>query len=123
MGASLYERIGGEGAIMAAVNLFYAKVMADQRTRPYFAKLDMVAQTRRQIAFMTWAFGGPAEYKGRDLRTAHAELVDKRGLSDTHFDAVADHLRTTLVELGISADLIGEAMAIISGTRSQVLGR
>jgi hemoglobin len=123
MGASLYERIGGEGALIAAVNLFYAKVMADSRTRPYFAKLDMVSQTRKQIAFMAWAFGGPSEYKGRDLKTAHAELVAKRGLSDTHFDAVAHHLRATLVELGVSADDVGEAMAIIASTRPEVLGR
>lgn len=123
MGASLYERIGGEGAIIAAVNLFYAKVIADERTRPYFTRLDLVTQTRKQIAFMTWAFGGPNEYKGRDLRTAHAELVNQRGLTDMHFDAVADHLRTTLLELGVSADLVGEAMAIIAGTRSEVLGR
>jgi hemoglobin len=123
MGASLYERIGGEGAIMAAVNLFYAKVMADRRTKPFFAKLDMAAQTRKQIAFMTWAFGGPAEYKGRDLRTAHAELVNNRGLGDTQFDAVAEHLRSTLEELGVSADLVSEAMSIVAGTRSEVLGR
>jgi len=108
---------------MAAVNLFYAKVMADERTRPFFARLDLAAQTRKQIAFMTWAFGGPAEYKGRDLRTAHAELVKKHGLDDEHFDAVADHLRATLKELGVSEELIGEALAIVAGTRSEVLSR
>jgi len=123
MGASLYERIGGESAIMAAVNLFYAKVVADERTKPFFTKLNMGAQTRKQIAFMTWAFGGPVEYKGRDLREAHAELVTRSGLTDAHFDAVAEHLRATLEELGVTEDLVGEAMAIVGRTRSQVLGR
>jgi hemoglobin len=123
MTASLYERLGGENAIMAAVDLFYAKVMNDPLTRPFFETLDMRAQTRKQVAFMTWAFGGPAEYKGRDLRAAHAELVKKRGLGDTQFDAVAGHLRATLEELGVSADLIGEALAIVAGTRTEVLGR
>ena len=33
---SLYERIGGEAAIVAAVELFYEKVMADPRTRSFF---------------------------------------------------------------------------------------
>jgi hemoglobin len=122
MGDSLFERIGGEEAVMAAVDLFYQKVLADELTRPFFAGLDMAAQTRKQVAFMAWAFGAPEEYKGRDLRTAHAGLV-ARGLSDAHFDAVAGHLQATLEELGVTKDLIGEALAIVGSVRKEVLNR
>src|SRR6188472_1659759 len=83
---TLYDRIGGEAAVLAAVDLFYEKVTADEVTRSYFEGLDMEAQVRKQVAFMTWAFGGPSEYKGRDLRAAHKVLV-LRGLGDEHFDA------------------------------------
>jgi hemoglobin len=121
--SSLYERIGGEAAITAAVSVFYDKVMADPRTRSFFGGLDMEAQIKKQRAFMTWAFGGPEEYKGRDLRTAHEKLVKDKGLSDVHFDAVAQHLRDTLVELKVPAPLIDEALGIVAGTRGQVLGR
>ena len=120
--ASLYEKLGGEAAIMAAVDLFYEKVMADELTRPFFRGLDMAAQTRKQVAFMTRAFGGPAEYEGRDLRAAHAGLV-KRGLGDAHFDAVARHLEATLRELGVAEDLVAEALTTVGGTRSEVLNR
>jgi hemoglobin len=72
---------------------------------------------------MTWAFGGPAEYKGRDLRTAHAGLVRTQGLSDLHFDAVVEHLRSTLIELGVPAELVKESLQIVGGTRNEVLGR
>jgi hemoglobin len=123
MGASLYERIGGENAIMAAVDLFYSKVLADEITRPFFERLDMAAQVRKQVAFMSWAFGGPDKYKGRDLRVAHADLVKKQGLSDVHFDAVARHLRATLTEMGVAPELIEEAMNIVASTRSDVLSR
>ena len=57
--SSLYERIGGEAAVMAAVNLFYSKVLADETTKPFFIGLDVKSQIKKQIAFMTWAFGGP----------------------------------------------------------------
>jgi hemoglobin len=119
---SLFERIGGEAAIMAAVDRFYEKVTADELTRPFFIGLDLAAQTRKQVSFMAWAFGGPAEYKGRDLRTAHAGLV-ARGLNDAHFDAVAGHLKSTLAELGVASDLIDEALGIVGSVRDQVLGR
>ena len=122
MSQALYDRIGGEAAIMAAVDLFYEKVLEDEITRPFFDGLDMAAQSRKQVAFMAWAFGGPEEFKGRDLRAAHAPLV-QRGLGDVHFDRITQHLEATLKELGIAPDLIAEALLHIGGTRDQVLGR
>ena len=123
MALSLYERIGGEQAVMAAVDLFYAKVMQDEVTRPFFDGLDMNGQVQKQIAFMSRALGGPVEYQGRNLRSAHARLVNEKGLSDAHFDAVATHLRATLEELGVQKDLVEEAMTAIGGMRDEVLGR
>ena len=92
MEKSLYERVGGEAALMAAVDLFYAKVLANDLLRPFFEQLDMESQIRKQISFMSWALGGPESYKGRDLTTAHAHLVKAKGLGDIHFDAVAVEL-------------------------------
>jgi hemoglobin len=120
--ASLYERLGGIGAVEAAVGLFYEKVTTDALTAPFFAQLDMAAQVRKQIAFMARAFGGPAQYMGRDLRAAHQGLV-KRGLGDAHFDAIARHLQTTLQELDVPEDLIAECLNLVSGLRDEVLGR
>ena len=122
MTASLYDRLGGQIAVLAAVDIFYKKVLDDPLTKPYFSGLDMKVQIQKQIAFMTWAFGGPAEYKGRDLRTAHAGLVQK-GLNDSHFDAVAGHLAATLRELGLGDDLIQEALGIVGSQRDAVLNR
>jgi hemoglobin len=123
MTPSLYERIGGEPAIMAAVNLFYAKVMQDSLTRPFFAGLDMKNQVKKQIAFMSRALGGPVEYQGRGLREAHEKLVKEQGLADAHFDAVAGHLKSTLEELGVEQGVVAEALAAIAGMRNEVLGR
>jgi hemoglobin len=123
MPESLYERVGGELAVMAAVDLFYRKVLDDEVTRPFFDGLDMPAQIKKQVAFMTRAFGGPAAQAGRDLRTAHARLVAEKGLTDVHFDAIARHLDATLRELGVADELVKEALTIVAGTRDEVLGR
>src|SRR5689334_20728688 len=55
---SLYERIGGENAILAAATIFYDKVLSDPSVSHFFAGLDMDQQVRKQVAFMSWAFGG-----------------------------------------------------------------
>lgn len=104
---------------MAAVDLFYERVLADALTRPFFERLNMEQQIKKQVAFMSRAFGGPTSHKERDLRAAHARL----GLTDAHFDAVARHLHATLVELGVGQREIDEVMAIVDGTRPEILGR
>lgn len=118
---SLYERLGGEAAVEAAVVRFYDKVMADPSLAVYFEHMDLGAQINKQIAFMTMAFGGPNTYSGRDLRTAHAKLV-KRGLGDAHFDAIAGYLAETLDELGVATDVRDDVLRIVGGTRQDVLG-
>jgi hemoglobin len=122
MSKSLYDRLGGEGAVDAAVDIFYRKVLADRSISRYFDSTDMDAQRAKQKAFLTMVFGGPNAYKGKDLRTAHARLV-KDGLGDAHFDAVAGHLKATLQELGVAPPLVDEVIALAASTRADVLGR
>ena len=120
--SSLYEQIGGAAAVGAAVEIFYGKVLGDSSIAPYFAGVDMNNQRRKMNAFMTMAFGGPNNYTGQDMRNAHKRLVDL-GLNDSHFDAVAGHVQATLDELNVPAELSGQVMTIVGGTRDDVLNR
>jgi hemoglobin len=117
--ASLYERIGGEAAVDAAVDLFYRKVLSDDRISQYFDTVDMDAQRAKQKAFLTFAFGGPNSYSGKDMRAAHAKLA----LSEGDFDAVMENLGGTLKELGVPDELIAEAAAIATSVKADVLNQ
>lgn len=122
MSESLYEKLGGEAAVDAAVDIFYRKVLADDRINRFFEGVDMDKQAAKQKAFMTMAFGGPNNYTGTDMREGHAHLV-KQGLNDSHFDAVVENLGATLTELGVSDELIAEVVAVCEPTRNDVLGK
>lgn len=119
---TLYERLGGEDAIVATVGMFYDRIMGDESLAPFFADLDMDKQITKQIAFMTMAFGGPHSYDGKDLRTAHSRLV-ARGLGEEHFAAVAGHLHATLTTLSVPAELIEQVMSIVGSTKREVLSQ
>ncbi len=121
MSESLYERIGGQGAVDAAVDLFYRKVLSDKNLSDFFDDTDMDQQIAKQKAFLTMAFGGPNNYSGKDMRAAHEKLV-KQGLNEQHFNAVAGHLVATLNDLGVAQNLIDEVVAIAGSTKSDVLG-
>lgn len=122
MTQSLYERIGGDAAVNAAVDIFYRKVLSDKRISHFFSSVNMAEQAAKQKSFLTLAFGGPNKYTGKDLRTGHSHLV-KQGLNDSHFNAVMEHLGATLQELKVPADLIEEAAAIAESTRRDVLNQ
>lgn len=120
--ATLYERIGGKEALDAAVDLFYGKVLADERINFWFESTDMDKQRGKQKAFLAYAFGAPVKYTGKDMRNAHAPMVEK-GLNDDHFNAVAENLVATLIELGVPKELINEVVALLETTRDDVLNR
>src|SRR5690606_12272494 len=111
--SSLYEKIGGEAAVDAAVDVFYRKVLADDRISHYFDDIDMDRQRVKQKAFLTFAFGGPANYSGKDMRAAHAKM----NLSEADFSAVMENLGGTLKELGVPDELIAEAAAIATSVK------
>jgi len=120
--SGLYDGIGGEAAVNAAVDIFYRHVLLDDRIAHFFEGVDMERQAQKQKAFLTMAFGGPHNYTGLDMRKGHAHLV-KQGLNDSHFDAVVEHLSTTLTELNVDQAYIDQVIAIAESTREDVLGR
>lgn len=122
MTKNLFELIGGEPAVDAAVDLFYRKVLNDGRVSRYFEDVDMDGQRAKQKSFLVMVFGGPNDFTGGTLRDAHKHLVDD-GLNDSHFDVVAVHLQNSLEELGVPAQLVNQVMAIAAGTRDDILNR
>ena len=120
--SALFDQLGGEAAIDAAVDIFYRKVLTDDRISRFFEDVDMDRQRAKQKAFLTMAFGGPHSYSGKDMRTGHAHLV-KMGLDDSHVDAVIELLGATLKELGVGDPLIQQVAAIAESVRGDVLGR
>lgn len=120
--SSLYEKIGGEKAVNTAVDIFYRKVLQDERINDFFADVDMDEQIKKQKSFLTFAFGGPNNYSGLDMKAGHEHLV-KRGLNDSHVDVVIELLGGTLKELGVDDSLINEVAKIAESVRNQVLGR
>lgn len=122
MSDSIYEQIGGEAAVGAAVDIFYRKILSDDSISGFFADTDMETQRDKQKAFLTMVMGGPNAYEGKDLRSAHAPLVEK-GLNEDHFMAVAGHLQSTLEELDVPENLVDAIMDIAGGTIDDVLNR
>ena len=116
---SVYEKLGGEAAMDAAVDIFYRNVLADDRVSHFFDAVDMQAQRGKQKAFLTMAFGGPNGYTGKDMREAHKNMQ----LTEVHFNAIAESLVATLEELSVPQDYIDEVIDIALSVKDDVLNR
>ena len=117
---SLYQKLGGKAAIDVAVEAFYVKILADNRVKHFFDDINMARQRRKQKEFLSAAFGGPIPWTGKDMRKAHANLP---GLNETHFNAIAENLKSTLADLKIKPELIDQVMAIAGSVKDDVLNR
>ena len=108
-GGSLFEQLGGMEALTAAVDEFYERVLADPELEPFFRRTNMAWLRKRQVQFFAQALGGPARYRGRDMKTAHEHLAIQPG----HFDRVVGHLGDALRELRVPASLIDGVIAAV----------
>lgn len=120
--STLYERLGGASTVSQVVDIFYGKVLSDDRVCGFFENVDMDKQAVKLKAFLTMMFGGPNRYLGKDIREGHKHLV-ARGLNDSHLDAIIELLCSTLKELSVTDTNIREIAAMTSCLRKEVLNR
>ncbi|KTC76533.1 group I truncated hemoglobin [Legionella brunensis] len=122
MSESLFDRLGGQNAVNTAVDIFYRKMLLDERVNYFFDDIDMEQQILKQKGFLTMVFGGPNHYTGKNMQEGHRHLLE-RGLNDSHVDIVLEHLGATLKELGAHDEDIQKVAAIANSVRDEVLGR
>lgn len=115
--ATLFQELGGVGAISAVVDIFYDKVLGDPLLAPFFAGIDLDRLRRHQTMFVSMATDGPQPPASFDLGAAHARL----GIGDEHFDRVVEHLIASLRVAAVEQHLIDAVVERIGALRSQVV--
>ena len=114
---TLYNTLGGHEVMVALVDDFYARVLADARIGHYFEHMNMDRQREHQAAFISQVLGGPEQYSGRSMVEAHAGL----DLRKADFDAVASHLEASLEALGVEQTHIDTVMSRIAKLEREIL--
>lgn len=117
--ASIYDAIGGETALIAVVDDFYKRVLADTQLAPFFAGANMNKLKGRQVDFFSVALGGPHAYEGQPMRAVHAG----RGISQADFDKVAGHLADALTAAGVPGELVTQIIAAIAPLAGDIVSR
>ncbi len=114
---SIYEQLGQENGIRAAVDDFYERVTADPELKGYFDGVDMARLRSHQALLLIQVTGGPARYEGRDLAAAHRGL----DITSADYERVVAHLAATLASLGVEPAVIGDVAAALDGYRADIV--
>ena len=107
---SIYDAIGGEPALIAVVDDFYARVVVDPELAGFFAGTNMNKLKGRQVEFFAAALGGPHTYTGAPMKQVH----QGRGIRQEHFDLVAGHLVAALGAAGVPGEIISQIIGVVA---------
>lgn len=116
---SLYQRLGGQKAIVAVVDDFVGNVAADKRINKFFANTDIPRLKRLLVEQICAGTGGPCKYTGRDMKTAHRGL----GVGNADFNALVEDLGKTLNKFKVPAREQKELVAILAPMRKDIVER
>jgi hemoglobin len=116
---SIYEEIGGEPALVAVVDDFYVRVLADPQLAGFFAGANMAKLKGMQVEFFAGALGGPDIYQGGSMRQVHAG----RGISQGDFDKVAFHLVAALAGAGVPGETVNQIVTAIAPLADDIVSR
>jgi hemoglobin len=115
---SLYERLGGDTGLTKIVKDTIALHHENPDIAHYFTDVDDDVLAKHVIAFFTAGTGGPANYQGRDMTTAHASM----NMSDADYDAAVSDVMKAVKANGIDAESASEVAAILESLRPAVMG-
>jgi len=114
---SLYERLGGQGAIQAVVTKFIGNVGADKRINGYFATADLKKLNKLLVEQVCMATGGPCSYSGRDMKTTHKGMK----VTEAAFGALVEDLVAALDTFNVPAKEKGELLGILGPMKGDIV--
>lgn len=120
MSESLYTRLGGYDAIAAVADNLLPRLMSDAELGRFWAHRGEDGLRREKqllIDFLCASAGGPLLYTGRSMETSHRGM----GITESDWFRFLDHVRATLAEFSLPADLAGEVLAFIESTKAEIV--
>jgi hemoglobin len=90
----VFHQFGDEPGLVALMDLFMTKLVANPRTKPFFANSNQAAIKHHLVEQFCVILGGPCTYTGRDMRTAHKNF----NIDRAQFNALVECLQQAMTE-------------------------
>jgi hemoglobin len=114
---TLHQRLGGQEAVVAVVDMLIERSRRDPRIHSQFEKVNF-SRLKTRIALQLCALtGGGCTFDGDDMRATHAGLH----ITEGQFHALVEILREVLDEAGIATREKNELLALLAPMKRDVV--
>ena len=113
----LYKAFGEKAGLVALMDDFMTRLLADPRTGPHFAPSNQQRVKEQLVDQLCSLAGGPCVYKGADMKSSHANLEIKK--SDFH--ALIQVLQSAMDAKGIPFKKQGEMLALLAPMNRDII--
>ena len=113
----LYKAFGEKAGLVALMDDFMVRLLADERTGPHFAPANQQRIKEQLVEQLCALGGGPCEYKGADMKSSHANLEIKK--SDFH--ALVEVLQNSMDAKGIAPRKQNEMLALLAPMNRDII--
>jgi len=120
--ATLYERLGGYGAIVAVVNDLVPRLAADKKLGRFWAHRgdDGIEREKQLIVdFIANQAGGPLYYRGRDMSLSHVGMR----IDEEDWRRMMKHLDATLDKFQLAEKERRDVIAFMESTKKDIVER
>ena len=113
----LYKAFGEKAGLVALMDDFMTRLLADPRTGPFFKPANQQHVKEQLVEQFCALGGGPCVYKGADMKSSHAELDIKK--SDFH--ALVEVLQFSMDARAISFRQQNEMLALLAPMHRDII--
>ena len=114
---SLYDRLGGQTAIVSVVDSFVGRVAADKRINKKFARSDIPRVKTMLVDQICNQTGGPCTYTGRSMKEAHRDMKVTEG----EFNALVEDLVATLNQFNVPKAEQDELLTALGSMKADII--
>ena len=88
----VFKDFGEEAGLVALMEDFMARLVADPRTHKFFSEADQASIKKHLVEQFCVILGGPCTYTGRDMKSVHAGF----GIHRSEFNALVEDLQKAM---------------------------
>ena len=114
----VFKQFGGREGLVALMDDFMVQLLADPRTRPFFAEADQARIKGHLVEQFCVILGGDCTYTGRDMKTAHAGM----GVDRAAFNALVEDLQVAMNKRGIPFRAQNKLLAELAPMHREIEG-
>jgi hemoglobin len=114
---ALYQSLGQKPGLTALMDDFMVRLMADPRMQPFFKDTNQAQFKSQLVDQLCQVAGGPCQYKGPDMKTAHGEM----DITKSHFNALVEVLQQSMDARNIPFSVQNKLLAQLAPMHRDVI--